>query len=273
MRLFLRLYRAGVLVLAGALLSAGGCTGRENAVEDKGTDTAFLRYPDGTQGAATPDPNAPELASGPLFPVGVGSHWEMQTRQGMVQANSAVSGVQMNRQGSEKITVAQKVMVGEQSGALFNITATGSTNQKAGGTRQETYAVKPDGLFLLAAGSTTGHMTMSPPLPLVAYPPKEGQPLQWSGVLHYKDQTVPAASVSRVSRVQIIKVPGIPKGVAAYRVDTVISTTLLQNGLSQQVSFPTTRWLAPGIGMVQQKLIAGDQVVVKQLKTWKLTQK
>ena len=265
---------AGALLLLGVLLGAGGCKGRENAVEDTGTDNAFLRYPsDMTAKPDAADENAPALGVGPLFPLGVGSHWEMQTVQGtIVPGADGARLVQNLRQGSEKIIAVKKTTVGSQSGVIFDITTTGGDAKAPGKTttRQETYGANQSGLFLLGAGSDAGYMTMAPALPLVSYPPKEGQPLQWSGVLHYKNQTVPATSVSRAARIETIKVPGFPKGVRVWRIDTVVSTTLLQNGLAQQVSFPTTRWLAPGVGMVRQKLISGDQLVTKEIKTWTL---
>ena len=266
---------AGALLLLGVLLGAGGCKGRENAVEDTGTDNAFLRYPRdmAAKPDAAADENAPAFGTGPLFPLAVGSHWEMQTVQGtIVPGADGGRQVQNLRQGSEKITASKKTTVGSQSGVIFDITTTGGDAKAPAKitTRQETYGANRSGLFLLGAGSDTGYMTMAPALPLVSYPPKEGKPLQWSGVLHYKNQTVPATSVSRAARIETIKVPGFPKGVSAWRIDTVVSTTLLQNGLAQQVSFPTTRWLAPGVGMVRQKLISGDQLVTKEIKTWTL---
>lgn len=254
-----------------ALLGVGGCAGRENAVEDKGTETAYLRLPDQEKSASSLSPST----STTLFPTSIGSRWEMETMQGLWKASAGQqqNEVKISRSAAEVIKVTGQTTLGGQAGFIFEIadTAVAASDAKANSStvRQEVYSVTGKGLFLLAAGGKAGQMTMSPPLQIIAYPPKEGGTIQWSGVLHYKNATVPASSLSRISGVQTVKNKAIPKGIAAYRVDTIISTTLNTG----QVNFPTTRWLAPGIGMVRQKLIAGDQLVVKELRSYEIAQK
>ena len=74
-----------------------------------------------------------------------------------------------------------------------------------------------------------------------------------------KNIAAPGTAASRVSTIETIKTPA--GSFAAYRVDTIITTTVQ----GQQIYLYAARWLAPGVGLVQQRIVAGSQVVQKQL--------
>ncbi len=252
------------------LLTVGGCKGRENAIAYEETEASYLRYPGDVAKTMLPG------GSKPLFPLGVGSHWEMRALQAKVQAPTEGQGqrtLTAGEQGTETIRVVKQIPVGGQTGTLFELTSTLTpvTGGAAKNTvRQEIYGVTKNGLYLMGAGTGQDRMTMSPPIPLLPYPAKVGQTASWSGVLHYKKVSAPATCVSRFTNTDTVRPPYAPKGVATYRVDTVLTTTVVIKGKNTLTNFPATRWLVPGVGLVREKLLSGDIIITKDLKSFEI---
>ena len=210
-------------------------SGCRNVVEFTNTrkDEAYLRSP-GQQFKTE------EITEGSLFPMATGSHWQMHVQGG-------------DKQSTEDITVVGPIQIGENAGIALQMSHNGKPD------RQEVYRSDKKGLLMVAAGTPNDRMTLSPPLPLLHLPIKEGETISWSGVLHYRDTAAPGTALSRISGRSTVKTPA--GSFDSYRVDTIINTTVQ----GQQVAFPTTRWFSPGVGMVKQKLLAGQTVVIKEM--------
>jgi hypothetical protein len=235
-------YAAVAVFALPLIVTMSGC---RNLVEatNTGVDAAYLRAP----GEATKTAAVVKIPDGPLFPLAAGDRWEM------VQKSE-------NQESSERIAVAGPITLNGQSGMVVEMSQGGRT------VRQEVFRSDAKGLFLLAAGTPADRMTLSPPIPLLHKPVQEGEEVPWEGTLHYRKTTAPGTALSRVSGREQVKTPAGTFG--AYRIDTIISTTVE----GQPVSFPTTRWLAPGVGLVRQRLLAGNNVVTKELTSYKVGQ-
>ena len=223
------------VVLGGGWLALSGAACKDH-VENQATDNAYLRLP-----GETPAPL--DISKGPLFPVAPGYKWTLAVKSDA-------------QTGEEETAVGGERNVGGVRGTIFEMRQGGKTY------RQEVYHADTKGVTLLQAG-TDDMMTMSPPIPLLQLPVKEGEVLPWNGVLHFQKSSAPGTALSRVSGQETVKTPA--GTFHTYRLDTVIITTVG----GQQVSFPATRWLAPGVGIVKQRLLAGRTLVVKELTAYK----
>jgi hypothetical protein len=174
----------------------------------------------------------------------------------------------VNRQSGEKPKISREDLrvtgtktVGKNTGVAILIYQDGKP------FREEILRLDGKELMLAAAGinnSKGGMDTMSitPGIPLVQFPVEDGATATWEGILLLSSRQVaaPGVSQSRVSGREIVKTPVGEFG--AYKIETVITTTIDR----QKIVLYTARWLAPGIGLVRQRIITGNQVVTKELQ-------
>lgn len=207
-------------------------------MKNEGSDNSFIREP----GAKPPDVT---MRKGPLLPLTPGTRWVMDLKSGI-------------RQGSEEVAVIEAKVPGNGKPAQ----ATLEQRQRGKVYRQEIFALDDKALTMVAAGSPEDRMSMNPPIPLAKFPLQPGTYARWSGVLRMRSVSAPATALSRVAGVELVKTPAGTFG--AYRINSVIHTTVED----KPVSFHTTRWIAPGVGIVKQKLLVGKDILVKELKSY-----
>lgn len=232
---------ATLLSVAVGFTTIAGCS---NVVqtENRGTDNDFLHEPD-----QKPDTNAVPMLEGSAFPLTPGDHWVLTVQNG-------------DKTSEEEMVVAAPgsvpgVTLSNPSDAIVEMKHNGKVD------RIEIYRSNSQGLWLLKAGHPGNLMTVNPPIPLFRRPIVEGDTVPWRGVLNFENANAPGTALSRVSGRVTVSTPNGNFG--AYRLDTIIDTS----SRGQALSLPVTRWIAPGVGLVQQKLLSGKTVVVKSLKS------
>lgn len=228
------------ILLASLLLAVLPCslflTGCGSDGPDEGPDMNFFRVPN------------KELDSKPvieenvslLFPTGKERLWKLS-----VQA--------MNKKSEETVRVDSPRTIGGIANAT---TLTMYQNGKP--YRSEMFQVKNDSLALIAAGGTD-KMIMSPPMVLLRTKSAPGVDYKWEGQITFKGSKAPASAFSRVHAAEEVITPA--GKFKAYRVDTSL-TTIIEG---RPVTFPASRWLVPGVGIVKQTFRVGNAVVEKQL--------
>jgi hypothetical protein len=236
-RLFLLLSVSIALLLSGA---------KCEHLESTGADEAFIRRP----GEKNEEVARKE---GPLLPLTVGNRWEMATQTVTLERDKQSKP----KPGQEIITVIGPQKVGDKTGIGIDFR---NSEKKS---RQEIYVINDKEMSLLAAGFAE-KMSITPPLPLVRFPLKEGEVVSWNGLLRFKGTTAPGTAYSRVTNRDTIKTPA--GEFAVWRVDTVISTSV--DG--QSIALAANRWFAPGVGMVRQIWYAGKQRISKDLVRYKI---
>lgn len=227
---------ASSLLCALCLITAG--CGVEHTKNFK-TDDRYIRAPGESSSTV-------EIKDGPLLPAAVGNRWQMALKDSEGNA------------GKEEIVVTHHETIGGVRGASLAFRQVGG-NGKLTTYREEVYASNKTAISILSSGTADNKMVMVPPIPLIALPVEEGKAVEWSGLLRFKGQMSPSTALSRVSGRDIISTPA--GKFATYRVDTVVTTS--QEG--RPVSFPTVRWIAPGVGVVKQKIFIGQTLIVKTL--------
>jgi hypothetical protein len=155
------------------------------------------------------------------------------------------------------ITVLGPRKVGEQTGVAVEFRQGPKT------VREEVYLSNDKEVSLIAAGFAD-KMSITPPMPLYRFPLKEGDVVSWSGLLRFKGTTAPGTAYSRLSSRDRVKT--LAGEFPVWRVDTVIST----NVEGQPIALAASRWLSPGLGMVKQRWYYGNQVIVKDLKEYRV---
>ncbi len=223
-----------------AAFSVAGCRDDPNG----GVDHAYIR----TGETETIEDAKPAPSPATLFPMDKGRQWRMTIR---IEARD---GSQI-KTATEVITATGPATIASVSGKSLSL------DQKGVPLRSELFALSNKGLSQIAAGGTQ-KMIMSPPMPIFAAPIKEGSSLSWEGEIRMMGQKNPATGFSRVSGKDTIQTPA--GKFEAWRVDSVLTT--IAEG--RQIAFPITRWLAPGVGVVKQRYIIGDAVVVKELTSY-----
>jgi hypothetical protein len=211
--------------------------GCQDPVANLDTDGAFLRRP-GER------PHGVTMGAGPLLPPTPGASLDM-------------AAVVIKAQGPQK-PVREQVVTSrvEKTGEQAHITL--ETRRNGTITRREVYESGAEGLSMTAAGLGDS-VTLSPPLPLVRYPVTEGDVASWSGVLKIRGISAPGTAYSRVSGQDMV--PDGDRQVGAYRVDTIIETTVR----GRLVPFMTTRWFAPGVGIAHQLNYGRDAITRRVL--------
>jgi hypothetical protein len=125
---------------------------------------------------------------------------------------------------------------------------------------RDTFRIGPSGISIVET-FVGGASPITPELPLVVLPMKEGAITAWQGTIGTNKTTVPARAWVRVTRREKVKVP--MGEFAAWRVD--MRTDVMQRG---QQAMLVTRWLAPGVGVVRMRLVQNKQVTL-----WELVEK
>lgn len=224
-----------LLIPLAALLSGCGSDGR-----DGGADMKYLRTPD-------PDGDKKKVVEDRvslLFPTGKDRVWQV-----------AVHAMGTNTQETVRVDVPHTV------GKLKDATTlTMYQNNKP--YRSEMFLVKPDALSLAAAGGAD-KMVMSPPMVLLRNDSAEGAEYKWEGEITFKGAKAPAQAYSRVYAPREVDTPA--GKFKAYRVDTSL-TTIIEG---HAVTFPASRWFAPGVGIVRQTFRVGNASVEKELVSYK----
>ncbi|MBC8104706.1 MAG: hypothetical protein H7Z41_19195 [Cytophagales bacterium] len=214
-----RRFRSAPLLALLPLLALGGCD--SGAPSEGGPETRFL--------TSTPPPPAVKTKA-KLLPLAPGAAWQM------AQIGTST--------GPESRIEAQVVTRSASNDYLIDF------RRKGASWRREAYRETPSALLMTAMGEDSRPlMQLSPPVPLVRYPLREGDGVAWTGTFRFGDTTYPATGYSRISAIERVATP--LGRVPAYRVDTLIS--IYQDG--QMVKFPTMRWLAPGIGFVRRSFV------------------
>jgi hypothetical protein len=173
-------------------------------------------------------------ADNPLLPLNKGAYWDMTAYYQDPNRNVPVIT-------KDRYVVTGPITVG-------GITATEIQLQRNGGKwRRELYRVNGNVLELVGSQDENAElMQYAPPIPLLMYPAKEGNYQKWLGQFSMKGQMLPGQALSRITSTDYIKTPaGIFK---TLRIDTMISI----NQGDRVISFPSVRWLAPGIGFVRR---------------------
>lgn len=225
--------------LAACLLLAplAGC---QSDGPDGGVDARYLRVPD-SPNAHTPAVKEPINL---LFPTAPTRQWEV-----------AVTAIDKQMRESVRVGAAR---IGHAASGVTTLVMYQNGKQ----TRDEVYQVTPDLLALVAAGGTE-NMTMSPPMPLLRAKSLAGAQYRWEGNITFKGAVAPATAYSRVLAPSEITTPAGKFN--AYRVDTALTTIIEGNS----VTFPASRWFAPGVGIVRQMFWVGNARVEKELVSYK----
>jgi hypothetical protein len=125
---------------------------------------------------------------------------------------------------------------------------------------RDTYRFHPAGISIVGT-YLDGPAPITPELPLLSLPLKEGEITTWQGTIGTNATTLPARAWVRVTRREKVHVPA--GDFATWRVDM---RTDVMKGRSQALL--VTRWLAPGVGVVRMRLVQG-----KNLTLWELVEK
>jgi len=240
--MFCPLRRSALCGLCLLAVTLTGCRDDPNG----GVDHAFIRT--GEENASSGATPAPPPAPAVLFPTAAGRRWEM-----MVRAQAGGTG--RIQAMSETTTATGPATIASVAGKALLI------QQKGAPSRSELFSVTDKGLSQIAAGGAQ-KMVMSPPMPLFAAPITAGASLSWEGEIRFMGAKAPGTGFSRVSGKDLVQTPA--GKFEAWRIDSIL-TTLVQG---RQVSFPITRWMAPGVGVVKQRYILGNAIVVKELTSY-----
>lgn len=230
------------LALCAPLLGGAKC----EHVENPGIDDSFIRVPGDK-------PAEIEMPAGALLPMPPGARWVMQTQTVSIKGDKAEKPIP----GMEIITVLGSRQVEGKSGIAMEF------RQGPKKVREEVYLSNDKEVALIAAGFAD-KMSITPPMPLYRFPLKEGDVIQWNGILRFKGKSAPGTAYSRISGRDKITTPA--GDFPAWRVDTVIST----NVEGQAIALMANRWLSPGIGMVKQRWYYGKQMIQKDLREYKV---
>ncbi|MCX6366324.1 MAG: hypothetical protein NTX57_06385 [Armatimonadetes bacterium] len=204
-----------------------------------GADDSFIHLPDEINTKPTPPKKS-------LFPTPVGGYWIYRL---------------VNTKGEQ-----EKVVVQPSRGAE---TAVLASAQISGKPREELFKITPQEITHLSSSGGNDKVTMKPPMPLLQFPLNFDKSITWQGGVLLRDSLVPSKGHSRLKAIEKVTVP---RGTfTAYRVDSILETTT-SGGTS---TYWTTRWFAPGVGMVKVRYIVHnpnqpDQLFLKELIDYKL---
>jgi len=206
---------------------------------DSGSDSKFLHTP---EALFAPLP-APEKT---LLPQGVGSHWTYRL-------TGAETGTEEQLLTERRADGTVKIE-GRRVGRPVHV---------------EFYLSTPQGVSLAGAGEKDLLM-MTPPLPIFQLPFDADKTLEWQGGISVPKGSVPGRGWSLVRGQETVTVPA--GTFLAYRTDT----TLEANVSGQLALFLTSRWFAPGVGIVKTRYVIrqvgqAEQQFARELVRYKLT--
>jgi hypothetical protein len=228
-----------VSLFLGTFLLLVGCKDVRIA---NGTDDQFVHLPANLQ--ATPPPPLK-----PLMPGSVGSTWSYRFT---------------NTDGDlEKVIVAPSRMVNGSPAMVLVSTRTGAPK------REEVLQISAQKIMHVSSSGGEDLVNLKPPMPLVQFPLSFDTVLSWQGGVLLKGSLVPSKGTSKLRGIEKINVPA--GEFMAYRIDSMLETQLSAG----KSIFWTTRWFAPGVGMVKVRYIVNapkqaDRVFVKELVKYKI---
>lgn len=246
------------LCILPLLLSGFGC--KAEHLESSGEDDAYLRLPNDK-------PLEIPVENGPLLVTTPGTEW-------IYAVNTEIRTTDMTepvtpKASEERVIIAGQRAIGKVSGTVFKIDQNGKS------FREEVMRLDEKGLSLVAAGISSGTavdtMSITPGIPLVEFPLRDGAVVSWEGILRLTKNKIqaPGYAHSRLSAREIIELPlgksGTMKKVGTYKIETMITTTVD----SRPIYLYSARWFAPGMGMVRQLVISGRQYITKNLMSFK----
>jgi len=254
------LHRASaLLVSAAALIPFAALSGCRTIGADGGPDMAYIRTPDTSRDAE------PAVNSGTplelLFPVGSSRRWDMAVTVVTQKQNDLGETEQkVVQRMTEQIRIGAPKAIGKVKDAIrLEMRKNGSSIPY----REEAYQVDRYGIKLVAAGGND-KMVMSPPMPLLNMKEPQCQEFKWTGTILFQGAEAPARAYTRIGPQEKVVTPA--GTFDAYRVDTSL-TTIIEG---RSVTFPASRWFAPGFGIVKQRFRVGNAQVIKELTAFKV---
>jgi hypothetical protein len=213
-------YGMAVVAVSPFLLVAGGCsTASAPAFQDR----AFLATP-------LDSPNLPNQPSDNLLPLSPGNRWELRS-------------VSEGRVSSDVLTA---IGTATPPGGEPSVEVAAVRNGKP--WRREFYQANQTSLRLAAMQDETSPLMVAhPPIPLLRYPFREGDVVDWHGTLQVGKQVFPATAYSRASSMESVATPA-GRFQRACRIDTIV----VLNANGNDIRFPAVRWFAPGVGFVRR---------------------
>ncbi len=211
------------LVLTLVVLSL--LTGCKNLRISSGEDDSYIHLPEELK-ASPPPP------SKSLLPATVGNSWTYQLSTGEGR--------------EEKSTVATPRIINGVSTVVILNTVTDSNTPKAP-PREELFQITKTQISHISSSGGADKVTLKPPMVVIRFPMNYDDPLEWQGGVLLRNSLVPSRGRSFLRVVESVTVPA--GTFTAYRVDSVLETQL-REGTS---IFWTTRWFAPGVGIVKTR--------------------
>jgi hypothetical protein len=130
-------------------------------------------------------------------------------------------------------------------------------------TQTEVYRVSATEVARVASGRE-GQCRYVPPFPVLRSPLVNGRRWTWKGVLQYQRRDVPAEAAFSASGPSSVNTPSGPVQAMKVHCDLTLSLD------GQQRTETTDQWFAPGVGIVQQRMQNGAEVVEGRLTGFSL---
>jgi hypothetical protein len=130
-------------------------------------------------------------------------------------------------------------------------------------TQTEVYRVSAAEVARLTSGRD-GECRYVPPFPVLKSPLINGRRWTWRGVLQFQRREVPAEAA--FSTTGLVSVPTPSGAIQAMKVHCDLTLNL--DG--QQTTQTTDQWFAPGVGIVQQRMQSGSEIVEGRLTGYNL---
>lgn len=215
------------------LLLVAGCK-ETNSVNNE--DAHFLRDME-----TEPTPQTADLGS--LFPAHPGVRFSNQYVSESFARTETTRFVGMRRLGSRTCAVFE------------------SLNSDGKPYRTEWYEIRPDGVYLAQAGGSD-RIALDPPFLVLPNPLQAEREHPWEGVMTFRGIAMPARGSTRF-RDQLPM--SLPIGtVNAVRVESVLRAMV--DG--RTITFPTTRWFAPGYGIVRSDFQVDRSAFRREMARW-----
>lgn len=245
------------IVLACAICVISGC-GLDHA-ENKGTDNQYIR----DQGETSPPITMKDSS---LLPDKIGNSWTWDVVT--VRRNLTDSGMKEELVStSEEIATIKASRISDARVGQHEVIVQTSRGNKPVYeevyllTNEEIGVVKPPPSPLL---NNVQLLSTPTPIPLVHLPVVAGKEEIWNGVLKTPTLSLSGTCYSRVTGPDDVKT--FAGKWMAWRIDSILATTIE----GKTVSFPSTRWFVPGIGLVRQRWFSGNLVTEKTLHSYKV---
>ena len=207
-----------------------------------GADNNFIHLPEEIN---TP----PALPEKTLFPTPLGGYWIYRL---------------VNTKGEQEKVVVQPSRIVEGSEAVVFASA-----QASGPPREELFKITEKKLTHISSSGGKDKVTLKPPMPLLQFPLNFDKSIAWQGGVLLQGALVPSKGHSRLKAIEKVTVPA--GTFTTYRVESILETTI-PGGAN---TYWTTRWFAPGVGLVKVRYIVHttnqpDQLFLKELTSYKL---